>query len=40
MYLFMNMLFQKQVVARPKEPAPGGVDFKSRDLETDYNHAK
>src|SRR5580765_1124367 len=39
MYLFMNMLFQKQVVARPKEPEPGGIGFKSRDLETNYNHA-
>jgi len=40
MFVFMNMLFQKQVTPRPKEPAPGGVGFQSRDLETDYNHAK
>jgi quercetin dioxygenase-like cupin family protein len=40
MYLFMNMLFQKQVAPKPKEPAPGGVGFRARDLESDYNHAK
>lgn len=40
MYLFMNMLFQKLVEPRPSEPAPGGVDFKPRESEDDYNHAK
>jgi quercetin dioxygenase-like cupin family protein len=39
MFLFMNMLFQQMVIPRPKEPEPGGVGFKARDLETDYNHA-
>ena len=39
MYMFMNMLFQHQVEARPSEPAPGGEGFLARNLETDYNHA-
>ena len=27
MFMFMNMLFQKQVEPRPKEPAPGAEGF-------------
>jgi gentisate 1,2-dioxygenase len=38
MYLFMNMLFQKQVEARHTRPAPGGEGFSPREEETDYNH--
>jgi len=33
MYMFMNMLFQKQVEPRPTEPTPGGVGFKAREHE-------
>ena len=40
MYLFMNMLFQKQVEPRPSEPAPGGIGFKAREAEDDYNHSR
>ncbi len=38
MYLFMNMLFQKQVEPRQIEPAPGGVGFEAREGEEDFNH--
>jgi quercetin dioxygenase-like cupin family protein len=38
MYLFMNMLFQKQVVKRPTEPTPEGVGFEPRHLEENNNH--
>jgi gentisate 1,2-dioxygenase len=38
MYLFMNMLFQKQVEPRHKEPTPEGVGFEPREEEQDYNH--
>jgi quercetin dioxygenase-like cupin family protein len=38
MYMFMNMLFQKQVEPRPTTPAPGGETFKAREGEDDYNH--
>jgi len=38
MYMFMNMLFQKQVEPRPSEPAPGADWFKAREGEDDYNH--
>ena len=38
MYMFMNMLFQKQVEPRPATPAPGGENFKAREGEDDYNH--
>ena len=40
MYMFMNMLFQQLVEPRPAEPAPGGVNFRARESEDDYNHAK
>jgi len=40
MYLFLNMLFQKTVIPRPTEPTPGGVGFKPREEEQDYNHAE
>ena len=40
MYMFMNMLFQHLVEARPTEPAPGGQGFEAREAEVDYNHAK
>jgi quercetin dioxygenase-like cupin family protein len=38
MFLFMNMLYQKQVEARPTEPVPGGEDFEPREEEADFNH--
>ena len=38
MYMFMNMLFQKQVEPRPTTPAPGGENFKAREGEQDFNH--
>ena len=40
MYMFMNMLFQKQVEPRPTEPAPGpeAAAFRAREGETDFNH--
>ena len=40
MYLFMNMLFQKQVEARHREPTPEGAGFEPREAEDDYNHPK
>jgi quercetin dioxygenase-like cupin family protein len=40
MFLFMNMLFQKQVIPRPTTPAPGGEYFEVREHEDDYNHPK
>jgi gentisate 1,2-dioxygenase len=38
MYLFLNMLFQKQVEPRALNPAPGGEGFTAREEETDHNH--
>ena len=38
MFMFMNMLFQKQVIPRPTEPAPGGEDFEAREDEENFNH--
>jgi hypothetical protein len=38
MYLFMNMLFQKQVEPRHREPTPEGVGFEPREEEANYNH--
>ena len=40
MYMFMNMLFQKQVEPRPTEPAAGpeAAAFRAREEETDFNH--
>ncbi len=38
MYLFMNMMFQKLIEPRPTEPTPGGMNFKVREAEDDYNH--
>ena len=38
MFLFMNMLFQKQVEPRSAEPAPGGENFVVREEEEDFNH--
>ncbi|HEX6259233.1 MAG TPA: cupin domain-containing protein [Woeseiaceae bacterium] len=38
MFMFMNMLFQKQVLPRPSDPAPGGEDFRAREQEDDFNH--
>ena len=40
MYMFMNLLFQKQVIPAPTEATPGGVGFEPRNLEENYNHAK
>jgi quercetin dioxygenase-like cupin family protein len=37
MFLFMNMLFQKQVEPRPTEPAPGAEGFEARE-EQNFNH--
>jgi gentisate 1,2-dioxygenase len=38
MFLFLNMLFQKQVEPRAITPAPGGESFTAREEETDHNH--
>ncbi|GAB2965180.1 cupin domain-containing protein [Amycolatopsis acidiphila] len=38
MYLFMNMLFQKQVEARAVTPSPTGEGFEPREREEDFNH--
>lgn len=38
MYLFMNMLFQKQVEPRPTEPTPEGEGYEVREAEEDLNH--
>jgi mannose-6-phosphate isomerase-like protein (cupin superfamily) len=40
MYMFMNMLFQKQVEPRPTEPAagPAAAAFSAREQEQDFNH--
>ena len=38
MYLFMNMLFQKQVEPRQLRPTPEGEGFQVREEEDDYNH--
>jgi quercetin dioxygenase-like cupin family protein len=38
MFMFMNMLFQKQVVPRPTSPAPGAEAFTAREEEVDFNH--
>jgi quercetin dioxygenase-like cupin family protein len=38
MYLFLNMLFQKQVEPRALKPAPGGAGFTAREEENDDNH--
>ena len=38
MFVFMNMLFQKQVIPRATEPAPGAEDYAVREEEEDFNH--
>ena len=38
MFLFMNMLFQKQVEPRSADPAPGGENFVVREEEEEVNH--
>jgi len=38
MFMFMNMLFQKQVIPRPTTPAPGAENFKPREFEEDFNY--
>ena len=38
MYMFMNMLFQKQVEPRATTPTPEGEGFVAREEETDHNH--
>ncbi len=40
MYLFLNMLFQKQVKERPLEVTPEAEGFSAREIEVDYNHPK
>lgn len=39
MMMFMNLLFQKQVIPKPTEPTEGGKGFEPRNFETDYNHS-
>ncbi len=39
MMMFMNLLFQKQVIPKPTEPSETGVGFEPRHFEEDYNHA-
>ena len=38
MFMFMNMLFQKQVEPRPTEPAPGAEGYRVREEEKNFNH--
>ena len=38
MFMFMNMLFQKQIEPRPSAPAPGGEGFQVREREDNFNH--
>jgi gentisate 1,2-dioxygenase len=40
MYLFLNMLFQKQVSARPVEHSAASEGFEPREMEQDFNHPK
>jgi quercetin dioxygenase-like cupin family protein len=39
MYLFMNLLFQRQVIPRPNELLPDTSPYIPRDVDEDYNHA-
>ena len=38
MMMFMNLLFQAQVIPRPKEAAPGAEGFEPRNFEENFNH--
>jgi quercetin dioxygenase-like cupin family protein len=38
MFMFMNMLFQKLVIPRPSEPAPGAEGFTAREFEDNFNY--
>jgi gentisate 1,2-dioxygenase len=38
MYMFLNMLFQKQVIARSVDETPESEGFDVRELEEDLNH--
>jgi len=38
MFMFLNMLFQKQIEPRPAEPAPGAEGFQARDAEENFNY--
>jgi quercetin dioxygenase-like cupin family protein len=40
MYLFLNMLFQKQVKERPVDVSPECEGFEAREIEEDFNHPK
>ena len=40
MYLFLNMLFQKQVKERPVDVSPESEGFEAREIEEDFNHPK
>ena len=40
MIMFMNLLFQKSVIPRPTEPAPGAEGFKPRNDEVAFNHGE
>jgi gentisate 1,2-dioxygenase len=39
MYLFMNLLFQKEVEPRSRQAGPGGEGFVEREAEDNYNHS-
>jgi hypothetical protein len=39
-HMFMNMLSQMSVIARPTEPAAGGVGFQPRRDDTNLNYAE
>ena len=38
MFLFLNMLFQKTVIPKPTEPAPGAEGYAPRNEAEDFNH--
>ena len=38
MYIFMNMLVQQRVEARPKTPPPGAEGWQPRETEAEFNH--
>ena len=40
MYLFLNMLFQKQVKDRPVDVSPESEGFEAREIEEDLNYPK
>jgi len=40
MMMFMNLLFQKQVIPKPTEPTPEGAGFEPRHYEDNFNYAE